>query len=135
MKEKGIFSIAFISILTLIMFGCDKPAGTGGTSTIKGRVYVRDYNSTFTALQSAYYGIEERIYITYGDHTFYDDDLRAGYDGGFEFRYLRKGSYTVFGYSKDSTLMTPGELYPVFQTVEITEDNQTVELPLMILLN
>lgn len=129
--------IAFILVLAIsaFIYSCTKPAGEGGTSKIKGRIYIRDYNSNFTILNAAYYGMEERVYIIYGDETFYGDDIRTSYDGTFEFNYLRQGMYQIFAYSKDSTLTTPGEFYPVIDTVYITEEYQTIELPTMILLN
>lgn len=122
------------TLLILCLTNCDKSAGTGGTSTIKGKIYIRDYNAAFTILQSSHYAIEERVYIMYGDHDFYDDNIRTGYDGTYEFRNLRKGSYRVFAYSADSTFTVPGGVYAVIDTVEITADYQTVEVPLMILL-
>ena len=133
MLKHSIFYLLLIGISGLL-FSCDKPAGQGGTSRIKGRIYIRDYNSTFTLLQDEYYAIEERVYITYGDHDFYDDDLRTSYDGTYVFDQLRKGKYTIFAYTDDSLLATPGGQYPVFNTVEITEDNQTIEIPTIILL-
>lgn len=128
----GILLMAF----TVVGFAssCDKPAGEGGTSKITGKVYIRDYNSSFTILQDAFFAMEERVYIIYGDHTFYDDDIRTSYDGTYEFNYLRKGTYTIFAYSDDSTFVAPGGMFPVFRTVEITEENQTVEVPLITLL-
>ncbi len=130
--KKTVFIIT--ALFTLIIIGCTKPPGEGGTSRIKGRIYVRDYNSNFTFLQDSFYAMEERVYVTYGDNDFYDDDIRTGYDGTYVFDHLRKGSYTVFAYSDDSLQVTPGLMYPVFRTVEITEEYQTVEVPLIILL-
>ena len=125
-----ILAIIFIQLLT----GCDKLPGKGGTSTIKGKIYIRDYNTAFTVLQSSHFAIEERVYIMYGAHTFYDDDIRTSYDGTYEFQNLRKGSYRVFAYSLDSTFTVPGGEYAVIDTIEITDDYQTVEVPLIILL-
>lgn len=133
MMKRSIF-ILLLSLVTGVFFSCDKPAGKGGTSRIKGRIYIRDYNSNFTLLQDEFYAMEERVYITYGDHDFYDDDTRTSYDGTFVFDELRKGTYTIFAYTDDSLLTAPGGQYPVFDTVEITEDNQTVEIPTIILL-
>lgn len=135
MRNKCIFSFATLMLFTLCIISCTKPAGEGGTSKIKGKIFIRDYNGNFTILNASYYGIEERVYIIYGDETFYGDDVRTSYDGGYEFNYLRKGTYKVFAYSKDSTLSTPGELFPVIESIEITDDYQTVEVPLIILLN
>jgi hypothetical protein len=133
MMKRSIF-ILLLSLIAVVFSSCDKPAGKGGTSRIKGRIYIRDYNSTFTLLQDEFYAMEERVYLTYGDHDFYDDDIRTSYDGTFVFDELRKGKYTIFAYTDDSLLATPGGQYPVFNTVEITEDNQTIEIPTIILL-
>ena len=46
---------------------------------------------------------------------------------------LRKGKYTVFAYSEDSTSSPLGEIYPIIHTVEITEEYQPVEVPTMYL--
>lgn len=121
-------------IFLFSMVACNKPAGEGGTSRIKGTVYVRDYNSAYTFLQSQHPGMEERVYIVYGDHDFYDDDIRASYDGVYAFENLRKGTYTIFAYSEDSTSSPLGLPYPILHTVEITEEYQTVEVPIMFLL-
>lgn len=135
MSNKTKIAFAFLLVLTTIIYSCTKPAGEGGTSKIKGKIYIRDYNSNFTILNASYYAIEERVYIIYGDETFYGDDIRTSYDGSYEFNHLRQGTYRIFAYSKDSTLSTPGEFFPVIDTVEITEEYQTIELPTMILLN
>lgn len=128
------YSIFTSFLLALLLVGCDKPAGEGGTSRIKGKIFIRDYNNNYTILQSAQYGMEERVYIIYGNNDFYNDDIRTSYDGTYVFDHLRKGSYTIFAYSEDSTSSPLGQLYPVFQIVEITEEYQTVEVPTMVLL-
>ena len=121
-------------LLVAGMAACSKPPGKGGTSRIKGRVWIRDYNSTFTVLQQSFWAMEERVYIVYGDHDFYDDDIRTSYDGTFAFEELRPGTYTIFAYTDDSTFTVPGGQYAVLQTVEITDDGQTVEVPNFVLL-
>lgn len=131
--KRSIFILLTLAIGSITMLNsCDKPAGEGGTSTIKGKIYVKEYNSNFTILQSEHFGMEERVYIIYGDGDFYDDDLRTSYDGTYEFRNLRKGSYRVFTYTEDSTMnqvLYPGGVYAIIDTVQITDDNQTIELP------
>jgi hypothetical protein len=123
-----------IMMIFLVLSACNKPAGEGGTSRIKGKIWIRDYNSNYTLLQSSHYGMEERVYIVYGDHDFYDDDIRTSYDGTYAFENLRKGTYTIFAYSEDSTSSPLGETYPIIHTVEITDENQTIDVPLMELL-
>ncbi len=135
MQKYASHNLLYIAIILVIgISSCSKPAGEGGTSRIKGKIYIRDYNSTFTILQDQFYAMEERVYIIYGDNDFYDDDIRTSYDGTYVFDNLRKGTYSVFAYSDDSTFTAPGGMYPVIQTVEITEEYQTIEVPTIILL-
>ena len=89
-----------IFILPLFFFtacftSCKKDAGTGGSSSLTGKVMVHDYNSTFTILEDEYYGQEVDVYIIYGDSKTYSDHIKTNYDGTFEFKYLQKGTYHV----------------------------------------
>jgi hypothetical protein len=76
-----------------------------GAAMIKGRVKVIDYVDTSTwpnlVIEKTYYGTEQEVYLTYGDHTFYDERIRSQFDGTFEFGGLIPGSYLVFLYSDD----------------------------------
>lgn len=76
-----------------------------GSAKIKGRVKVIDYVDTSTwpnlVIEKTYYGTEQEVYLTYGDHTFYDERIRSQFDGTFEFGRLIPGSYMVFLYSDD----------------------------------
>jgi hypothetical protein len=105
-----------------------KDAGKGGCSSIKGKVYVRDYNSNFTVLTGQYYSGDEVVYIKYGNEASYSDRIRTAYDGSFEFKNLRKGNYEVFIYSKDSTQTSPSGNVPVVRSVEINAKNQNIDL-------
>lgn len=122
--------IVFIFPAFLILSSCEKDPGTGGNSKIFGKIYVKDYNSTFTVLEDEYYAQAEDVYIVYGGNMGTDDRLRTSYDGSYEFKYLRKGVYHIFAYSKDSTLQT-NALIPVIRDVEITKNNQGIEVPLI----
>jgi hypothetical protein len=126
--------ILLLFLGTALFMACDKPEGEGGTSTIQGKIIIRDYNTNFTLLQSTYPAQEERVYIIYGDNNFYDDDTRTSFDGTFKFDNLRKGNYKIFAYSDDSTFTVPGGQYAIIKEVEITEESQTVEIPTIYLL-
>jgi hypothetical protein len=44
---------------TLIVFGlvsCEKDPGSGGTSSITGKIWILDYNAEYTHLNAEYYG-------------------------------------------------------------------------------
>jgi hypothetical protein len=118
---------AYGLLLTAYCFlsSCTKEEGVGGTSTITGKVYVKEYSQAGNLL-AEYYGEEERVYIIYGDGTTYDDDFRTSYDGSFKFQYLNKGTYQVFCYSRCDTCASGNEA--VIKEVEITDNNSTIEL-------
>jgi hypothetical protein len=104
---------------------CAKDEGVGGTSTIIGKVYVKDYSSVGNLL-AEYYGQEERVYIIYGDETTYHDEFRTSYDGSYKFQYLNKGIYQIFCYSRCDTCESGQDV--VIKKVEITSNNSTLEL-------
>ena len=116
------------SFVTII--SCKKDPGKGGSSSLTGRVLVRDYNSTYTVLQEEYYGQAEDVYIIYGDDKFASDRTRTNYDGTYEFPYLQKGTYHVYAYSDDSTLQSNAKI-PVIRDVAIGKNGQEVEVPLI----
>lgn len=120
MKWLSIFS-AFV-----IISACKKGAGEGGTSTIRGKVYVMNYN-TAGQFVGEFYAQEEDVYIIYGDAAYFGNDVKTSYDGTYEFPYLRKGSYTIFAYSRCDTCASDQE--PVMITTEISENHSEVILP------
>ena len=121
MKNSGLLIIG----LVLLFSSCTKEEGVGGTSTISGKVYAKEYSSAGNLL-AEYYAQEERVYIIYGDGTTYDNDFRTSYDGSYKFQYLNKGTYKVFCYSNCDTCAS-GSI-AVIKEVEITSNNSTIEL-------
>ncbi|MBU0489974.1 MAG: hypothetical protein KKA07_12090 [Bacteroidetes bacterium] len=121
----------FAIILTVSFFlfaGCAKEEGEGGTSSISGKIYVLDYNSSFTYIHDTYYGQDEDVFLIYGDHDYYDDKTSTNYNGTYRFENLRKGLYTIFTYSDDSTFTEPSEQTVQMVEVEITKNNQDIVL-------
>ena len=78
-----------------------KNADKGGQAAIKGRIWVKNWDADWTYVKAEYPGANEDVYIVYGDGTYYNDRIKASYDGTFEFRGLRKGSYKIFAYGDD----------------------------------
>jgi hypothetical protein len=117
-----------LTTLCLVSYSCKKEEGDGGNSSIFGKVYVKDYNAEFTNLKEEYYGPDIWVYIIYGDNREYGDRILTNYNGIYEFKYLRPGNYTIYTYSKDSTLMTSAPV-PVIKKVEISGKKQEVEVP------
>jgi len=115
-----------------MLSSCKKEPGSGGKSTLYGKILVKDYNATFTLLQETYYSPGIWVYLIYGDDRDYSERIQTGYDGTWEFKYLRPGSYTVYALSKDSTLQTNAQV-PVIREVEIPSGRKEIEVPDLII--
>lgn len=78
-----------------------------GTAMIKGVVKVIDYVDLSSypdlVVDKTYYATEQEIYLTYNNHSFYDERIRTQTGGYFEFGGLIPGKYRVFLYSDDVT--------------------------------
>lgn len=116
------------------MASCSKEPGEGGNASIHGKIYVKDYNATFTVLQEEYYAQDQDVYIIYGDDISFSNRTRTNYDGTYEFKYLREGDYRIFVYSKDSANQT-NAMVPIISNVTIDKRNQSVEVPEMVIFN
>jgi hypothetical protein len=69
---------------------------------------------------------EQEIYLTYGNHTYYDDRIRTQHDGSFEFRNLIPGKYLIFLYQEDVTRVV--DRLPIKIEVTIEDVDQVVDL-------
>jgi len=127
-------SLMMIALISLMMISCKKEPGTGGKSTIYGKVLVKEYNSTFTTLRETYYSPGIWVYLVYGDDRDYSDRIQTGLNGTWEFKYLRPGNYKVYALSKDSTLQTNAAI-PVIREVEIPSQKQDIEVPEIVIFN
>ena len=127
------FRLSLLSLLLLVLAcSCEKEEGEGGKCSVYGKVLVKDYNAAFTVLKEEYYGPGIWVYIVYGDDRDYSERIQTGYDGTYEFKYLRPGDYTVYALSKDSTLQTNAQV-PVIQQVNVPKDKKEVEVPDLII--
>lgn len=125
--------LIFSSFMMFIFFSCKKPAGEGGNSTIKGNIWVEEWDdATFTIHTASKdrVGMDEDVYIIYGDDATYGDRVKCGPDGVFEFKYLRKGKYTVYVYSDDPG---PSGKKAIMKNVEITSKKQVVDAGMIII--
>jgi hypothetical protein len=123
-------SLTFIMPLLLltVSFSCSKEAGEGGNSTIYGKMTTYNYNAEFTNLRGVYPSADEDVYIIYGNDRSYSERVRTSYEGVYEFKYLRPGDYTIYAYSKDSTLTLVSEMVAVIRNVTITGNKETIEV-------
>lgn len=113
--------------ITLINSSCEKPAGEGGKASIYGTVWVKDYNGSFTVLNGEYADTDKDVFIVYGDDTNYGDKQATNYNGQFEFRYLRKGKYKVYVFSKYRSFNKLGDS-TVIKEVEIKDTKEKLDL-------
>lgn len=130
MKNKLLFLT--ISIVMISSIACTKEEGEGGFATIKGKVN-KDYRlvpSNSATYQYTVPGADEDVYIQYGDDLSPSDRVWTNYKGEFEFKNLRRGNYTIYVYSEDTTGSSgidPSRM-PIFNSVEIAEKKETVDV-------
>jgi hypothetical protein len=110
MKTRKTASIFIVICILSSIYSCRKEPGPGGKGSITGKIYEKNYNKEFTTLQGEYFKGDHDVYIQYGSENTYSDKVSSHYDGTFEFDYLLPGDYTVYTYSKDSTLFSPGDI-------------------------
>lgn len=123
--------LLFGVVLTTLV-ACSKYPGEGGRASISGTVMVEDrlvLTNPATVLDT-YLGSDEDVFLIYGDGLTPDDRILAGPDGRFSFPNLRKGNYTLFVYSKDTTGLdgvNPNRM-PISFDIEITERKEEIDL-------
>lgn len=128
MKNQIIKLMLSLVIPAVFMVSCSKDPGDGGSAGIRGKVFAKYYDDAFTAKIGEGYAPDQDVYLIYGDDATFSDHVQTSYNGTYEFTYLRKGTYKVYTYSKDSTLTIPSGKYAVIAEVEITSNKQTVEV-------
>jgi hypothetical protein len=123
--KNGLFLLLSILVLS-ISTSCKKVEGSGGGATIKGLIQEQKYNALGNII-AEYPAADKNVYLIYGtSDQFYDDNVKTSYDGSFVFKYLQKGTYTVFVYEDDAN--QPSGKNVVKQTLEITEKGQVKDL-------
>jgi len=138
--KKNLLVLVGTFVMFVAFISCKKDPGSGGTSTVKGKVWVRQYDPGFSAVLSQYAGADQTVYIIYGDEVNYGATQKANYNGEFEFQYLRNGKYKIYIYSADSagTVGPPANpLAPkkaIVKEVEITKRKQTVDAGTLVVL-
>jgi len=135
----------YIIILTfLLMASCSPDEGSGGTSSISGKIIVEEVviNLNECEVLASYNASEHDVYLIYGNdiNDFYDEDVKTSWNGGFEFNFLKKGNYIVYTYSDclgspcdcvsadcDSCSVNLPKQY-ISQQIEITGNSQEVPI-------
>ena len=117
--------LMLLFVIPALFCACNKGEGEGGTAAIEGRIatVIHDndnYNFTADTIAAA----AKDVFIVYGDEVLYGDDMETGADGSYRFKYLKKGTYTVFAYS----VLPSGEKIAVSETVRV-RNGETVTVP------
>ncbi len=119
--------IIFLLALTAVFSACTKDPGTGGAGTISGTILkeFRLIPANPLTFQYIVPAADVEVYIVYGEHLSPDDKVMTDYEGNFEFRNLRKGKYTVYTYSRDTTGLntTDPMKMVVLKEVELTDND------------
>ena len=118
------FGYVLPAILCVVLLAaCKKGPGEGGSSTIKGKVtatYIDVFGNEYK-----YPAEREDVYIVYGDGDFYGDNVETDFNGTYEFKYLKKGSYTVYAYSDCDTCINEHDVAEKVK-VEISKNKSEV---------
>lgn len=130
-KHISISALTTIILLAAVFYSCKKEPGEGGKASIKGKLYIKDYNTAGNVLNSEYYGAGEMVFICYGNAELASNNIRTSYDGSFDFQYLRQGHYKVFALSRDtSDHINSGvnKVNPIITEIDITSNKQVVDI-------
>lgn len=120
-------------LMAVLFCTCKKQPGEGGFASITGKVYVKNYDATYTIVQSEYYLLGENVHIIYGDGTEVGNSVKTSFDGSFTFNYLQKGKYKIFVVGEDTTkpnLSVPKE---VMVETTITSKKQKIDLGTLVI--
>ena len=112
------------STIALTLFSCSKEEGEGGRSSISGKVHMTDVKDDEPNIVLGEYDAPDYdVYIIYGDKDdVYDDDMKTNYDGTFQFKNLREGSYRVYVYTQD--LAQTSGVSTVFKALDIGKNEE-----------
>ncbi|MFM7769520.1 MAG: hypothetical protein ACKO8Q_03095 [Bacteroidota bacterium] len=124
----------FIFWISVAFYACTKDPGLGGAGIISGKVN-KEVRVVLTNPNTAIYTVpaaDHEVYIVYGGHTSPDDKVVTNFNGEFEFRNLRRGNYTIYTYSRDTTGTNPPVVDPskmvILQEVELVDNHDQVIL-------
>ena len=124
----GLLLAAFV----VVMAACTKYPGEGGRASIEGTVSIerRLVPTNPNTIQDTVTGADVEVFLVYGDNTSPDDRVWTDYTGAFAFNNLRKGNYTLYIYSDDTSGVdgvNPNRM-PILRDIEITERKQVIDV-------
>lgn len=121
----GTRGVILLLLFCSVQYSCTKGPGYGGRATIKGKVFARNYSASNILIDSGYIG-NEKVFINYGNEIGVGDDIDTDFKGEFIFPYLRKGTYTIYVYTKIDKNQIDSAISKV---ITIDERKQIIELP------
>lgn len=127
------FRISFIFFFCLILFSCTKQEGEGGLASIEGVVMVQNVNPLLEKVGNLYKATDEKVFISYGNNVFVDNDVSTSPDGKFIFSYLTPGDYSIFVYSDDTTVYNSSENMVVKNQIHIKDKKEKAKLDTVII--
>ena len=114
--KKTVNLLLVLLVMAMLLPGCNKGPGEGGTGTVQGFVkLVHHPDDDYTLTPDTMVAAKTDVFIIYGDEAYFGDDVETNAEGMYQFEYLRPGDYTVFAYS---TLPT-GEKVAVSKSVTL----------------
>ena len=92
------------SLVILLLISCERDEGFGGTSSISGKIKIKEYNNDMSVLLDEYNAPDHNVYLVFGTNSTVGDEAETSYTGDFSFRYLNPGDYELFYYSDDTAI-------------------------------
>jgi hypothetical protein len=97
---KKISKIFILLIISILLSSCLNSEGEGGSGSIQGYLFAIQHNDdNYTLTSDTIKAVKTDVFIIYGDHVYFDDDVETDYNGFYQFKYLTPGKYTIFAYS------------------------------------
>ena len=96
----NLLKIGILASLVLLVFvsSCKKEPGDGGLATIHGKVFAYKTTGSDSGYKAAV-----NVYLSYGNHTWEDQNANTSYSGEYAFPFLHTGDYTVWIVNKCDT--------------------------------
>ncbi len=92
-----------------------------GHSSVKGKVFIKDYDTGGLPKGVEYWGGDVDVYIARKGEDVFFGRTRTHYDGTFIFSRLSRGDYYVYAYSRDISTLPPS-IIPSIVKQEFTID-------------
>jgi hypothetical protein len=120
--------VAYLILTSLL--SCEREEGFGGSSSIYGKIIMKEYNIDQSLLLRESVAGDHNVYIIFGDQSNVGDEVETSYEGIFSFNYLTPGDYEVYYYSEDTTEESSHEKTAFYVFTKLS-NNQDLDLGTM----